>query len=151
MITICIMLMIPGVLQAQNLDNTEETLVVNYLRDANPGAEDVDWMRVEGTDRVRITFSEDGVKQYALVNQEAVEYETGYLIDEDDLPEPTDGAFTDSKYSDWDIHGIYVASTPRQGELYRFDVSSGDDNLVTLYYNELGERISITHNVNPAR
>ena len=144
------MLLIPGLLQAQNLDHSEETLVVNYLRDANPGAKDIDWMKVEGTDRIRITFVEDDIKQYALVSNEGIEYETGVLIDEDDLPAPADDAFLGTKYADWDVLGIYLAETPRQGEMYRFDVSAGDD-LVTLYFNEIGENIDVRHNVNPRK
>ena len=151
MLTVLMVLLSFGSVCAQNVDHAEETLVMNYLRDANPDAEDINWMRVEGTDRIRITFVEDDVKQYALVSTEAIEYETGALIDEDDLPDPTDAAFLDTKYGEWDVLGIYLAETPRQGEMYRFDVSIDDADMVTLYFNELGEQLTINHNVNPAR
>jgi|GEM_PF-2899137 hypothetical protein len=150
-ISILVLLLFTTAIQAQNLDETEEGLVINYLRDASPGAEDVTWMRVEGTDRIRISFVDDDVKEYALVNTEGVEFETGSLIDEDDIPGPTDAAFHDSKYSEWDVLGIYISETPRQGEMYRFDVSNSKGELVTLYFNELGESITVKHNVNPAK
>lgn len=147
LITAILMAVLAVPVQAQK-DQVPESLVMNYLKDANPGAEDVNWMSVPGTNMVRITFVEDDVKQYALIDQEGIKYETGSLIDQDNLPGTVLTAFEDTEYADWDVLGIYRSETPYNEELYRFDTMSEADELVTIYFNNFGTYEKVAHNPN---